>query len=302
MFRSHQSLPRPVLGWGLFDCVEIGSGRDVFLTLAALGMRHIPVHAPRSMIEALTPFIVGADPPHSAERGNILFYLLLCVALLAALIFAVSNTTRSSSALNMTDSQASTYATEILTYANHVETAVSKLTLRGCTDTQISFENTGVAGYVNASAPGDRSCHVFDAAGGALSWVTPIAQINDGTPWFYTGAVVVHNDNGFASSNSAAHADLTMMLFGIPQNICQKINTRLGVTGIPVDDGTYSDTTKFQGTYSYAEDINGLPDAAQPSPCSAPSTPNNFCGKPAGCFQEEGGTHRYVFYQVLIQR
>jgi hypothetical protein len=92
------------------------------------------------------------------------------------------------------------------------------------------------------------------------------------------------------------------MLFGLPQNLCEKINDQLGVTGAPVNDGTYGNTTKFQGSYSYAEDINGLPEPAQPSPCSAPSTTQNFCGRPVGCFREESGSQRYVFFQTLIQR
>ena len=42
------TLERPVLGIGILDNVEIGAGRDVFLTLAAQGVREIEVHIPRS--------------------------------------------------------------------------------------------------------------------------------------------------------------------------------------------------------------------------------------------------------------
>ena len=41
-------LERPVLGIGILDNVEIGSGKDLFLSLAALGMTTIPVHIPKS--------------------------------------------------------------------------------------------------------------------------------------------------------------------------------------------------------------------------------------------------------------
>lgn len=41
-------LDRPVLGIGILDNVEIGSGKDLFLSLAALGMTTIPVHIPKS--------------------------------------------------------------------------------------------------------------------------------------------------------------------------------------------------------------------------------------------------------------
>ncbi len=301
-FKSGQALLHPIIGWGLFDCLEIGAGRDVFLTLAALGIQHIPVHAPVQMIDSLRPFIVEDSNKRHSERGNILLYILLAVVLLAALTYAVAGTSRSGGITHLSDSKASTLSTEILTYANHLKTAISKLSLRGCTETQINFENTVVAGYVNATAPVDDSCDVFAASAGAVTWVTPPDDMNDGTPWFYTGAAVAHNSNGYASSNSAADADLVMMISGLPQNLCTKINKQLGITGTPINDSTYGDTTKFQGSYSYAEDINGLPEASQPSPCSAPSTAQNFCGRDAGCFREEGGTQRYVFFQVLLRR
>jgi hypothetical protein len=43
-----EALEKPVLGIGLLDNVEIGSGRAVFLTLAASGIETIPVHIPKS--------------------------------------------------------------------------------------------------------------------------------------------------------------------------------------------------------------------------------------------------------------
>jgi hypothetical protein len=43
-----EALEKPVLGIGLLDNVEIGSGRAVFLTLAASGVAVIPVHIPKS--------------------------------------------------------------------------------------------------------------------------------------------------------------------------------------------------------------------------------------------------------------
>jgi hypothetical protein len=46
--KAGQALERPVLGIGLMDNVEIGSGRAVFLTLSALGHKVIEVHIPVS--------------------------------------------------------------------------------------------------------------------------------------------------------------------------------------------------------------------------------------------------------------
>lgn len=41
-------LEKPILGIGMLDNVEIGSGRAIFLCLAAQGEKTIPVHIPKS--------------------------------------------------------------------------------------------------------------------------------------------------------------------------------------------------------------------------------------------------------------
>lgn len=46
--KDGQPLPRPVLGIGILDNIEIGAGRDVFYVAAAAGHRAIDVHIPRS--------------------------------------------------------------------------------------------------------------------------------------------------------------------------------------------------------------------------------------------------------------
>ncbi|QQG36238.1 MAG: hypothetical protein HYS17_00140 [Micavibrio aeruginosavorus] len=45
---SQTPLDKPVLGIGMLDNVEIGSGRATFLTLVAHGFKTLPVHIPRT--------------------------------------------------------------------------------------------------------------------------------------------------------------------------------------------------------------------------------------------------------------
>ena len=53
---SGQPLDKPILGIGIQDNVEIGSGRAEFLTLAARGLRAIPVHVPQGNKRDFAPF------------------------------------------------------------------------------------------------------------------------------------------------------------------------------------------------------------------------------------------------------
>ena len=56
-----KALPKPVLGIGLLDNVEIGTGKPEFLTLAALGHERIPVHIPVSNESDFKDFIADVE-------------------------------------------------------------------------------------------------------------------------------------------------------------------------------------------------------------------------------------------------
>ena len=55
---SGGEVEKPVLGIGIQDNVEIGSGKAAFLVLAAQGAAAIPVHIPQSNEEDFKAFIV----------------------------------------------------------------------------------------------------------------------------------------------------------------------------------------------------------------------------------------------------
>lgn len=55
--KEGRPLPKPVLGLGLTDSVEIGSGKDVLLTLASLSEKTISVHIPKSHADDFKLFL-----------------------------------------------------------------------------------------------------------------------------------------------------------------------------------------------------------------------------------------------------
>lgn len=59
--RDGGPLERPVLGIGIGDNVEIGSGKDLFLTLAGLGVPAIEVHIPKTHRKDFRSFLIGVD-------------------------------------------------------------------------------------------------------------------------------------------------------------------------------------------------------------------------------------------------
>lgn len=57
LLKSGKPLERPVLGIGIMDNIEIGSGRATFLTLAAQGHKSIEVHVPTSNTKDFKSFL-----------------------------------------------------------------------------------------------------------------------------------------------------------------------------------------------------------------------------------------------------
>lgn len=56
--RERKPVDHPILGIGLMDNVEIGSGRDVFMTLALQGYTVAPVHIRKAQMEDFKNYIV----------------------------------------------------------------------------------------------------------------------------------------------------------------------------------------------------------------------------------------------------
>jgi hypothetical protein len=55
--KEGKALPKPVLGLGITDSVEIGSGKDVLLTLASMAQPTVPVHIPKSHADDFKLFL-----------------------------------------------------------------------------------------------------------------------------------------------------------------------------------------------------------------------------------------------------
>ncbi len=53
-----EPLQKPILGIGILENVEFGSGRATFLTLAALGAKKLPVHILKAHKDEFSSFVV----------------------------------------------------------------------------------------------------------------------------------------------------------------------------------------------------------------------------------------------------
>ena len=227
------------------------------------------------------------------SSGNILFLILIAVALFAALSYAVTQSSRSGGG-DASKEQADLAAADLISYLTSMENSIMRMRVTGgCSENQISFETplTG-SGYDYTHSPASPdSCKVFHTSGGGIPFREDIKWFDAAlypsyqtyATW-YTGSYNVQNI-GSASS------DLLAYIYPMNKAVCNAVNRKLGIiyTGDPpVADSTGSGAN-FQGVYGTNSD--NVADQAG----------SLFAGQPAGCMYNSA-IPNYFVYKVLIAR
>jgi len=232
------------------------------------------------------------------EHGNVLVYILIAVALFAALGFAVSNMMRSSGT-GVSGEKNVISASEVLDYAKSMRDMVHYLRIsNGCNENEISFERSPFDGtdsdYVNPKAPSDYSCHVFHPYGGAMGYQAGSEDVNGALDWIFTGTNDGENIGNQCNQDSCV--DLMAILPGLSKGLCRKVNESLGIAAdnnyMTQEDNSF-EVDPFQGSYSYEARL------------SDNATLNALDGRSQGCVRGNASPQdadTYYYYQVLLAR
>jgi hypothetical protein len=297
-------IEKPVLGIGLLDNVEIGAGKAVFLTLAALGVAAIPVHIPASHADEFEQFTAqgkqkprhpprqkSGHKPRSASRvkesGNIVFYILVAVVVLAALIAAVARTGRET-ITSLTSDQQRLLATEIIGYGDSMAKAAAQMRLRGTKFNQFSFASPDLpAGYgTYGSAP---THEIFNPSGGGINYKQPPATAMTTAGDYSFVATNAINNVGMTCA-AASCVELLIVASPLRQDVCSRIDALLGIVtnddDPPPEVAAFDALTPFAGTAGYSDTVGGT------------SGTTVLDQKSAACVKNTG-TGLYNFYQVL---
>lgn len=220
------------------------------------------------------------------ESGNVLWFILLAVALLAVLTATISRSTDTSEQSGNVE-RFRIQASDIMRYSASMRETIDSMRLRGVAENAVSFENDFTsADYTNGTC---LDCLVFGSAGGGAYYKTPSADWLDSTSegsaryreWEFSGTNNV-------PSISSANPELIMSLGYLRQGLCIQINNMLGISnpsGVPPVDGDGLDDTAFQGSFVATDTIDNM---------------DRF---EAGCFEDgSSGGRDFTFYQVLIKR
>lgn len=227
----------------------------------------------------------------NCQRGNVLFLILIAVALFAALSYAVTSSMRSSG--GSADSETNLInSAQITQYPASIATAILRMVSTGTSLDEIRFNTPSEFDDLDAPTIG-----VFHPTGGGATYITAPPDIMvSGTPgtWYFNGDLEIPD----IALAGAGGNDIIAYLVGIKQAICLKINQEHGLgNSIPIlnadRSAQYTKRMYDDGTTDYVLPTGDVPDITDGS--------GSFDGKPFGCFQNAGGGD-YVYYHVVAER
>ncbi|MFA5593494.1 MAG: hypothetical protein WC989_09310 [Micavibrio sp.] len=239
----------------------------------------------------------GHNNNRQAEKGNVLFLILIAVALFAALSYVVTQSTRSGSGSTEREKNILSGA-QMTQYPTALRTSIIRMVLGGSSVENIKFDAPGSTGFTMVSAP----LLVFHPQGGGASYQMGAAELSaDGVPlpWYYNAEFQVDG----IGMNGAGGNELIAFLPGVAGGVCRQVNEQIGINltgcditvgGVPLVDVAVT-STKITENIVRGEDFPlTVMDTLRASGCDA------FLRQASGCFREAGG--RYTFYSVLLER
>ncbi len=235
------------------------------------------------------------------ETGSVLFYILLAIALMAALHFFFSRSQGPSSSL-AGKGNAKTAASQIIEYSHQLEASVQKIISSGYSEGQISFNSSNGPLYDVAQCP-DDGCKVYKKVPYVIpdtNWLdTSQSASSRFKEWYATAQTCVvgigTGGNGCQSDPNSAK-DLVVFLLYLKKDICMEINKSLNIPNNSDDAPTFSGGSAFHTTYQrFAGGFVGTSGKVTPAIARASS----------GCLKSLSSTPpsgSYFFYKVLLAR
>lgn len=236
---------------------------------------------------------------HVRENGNLFFYILLAVALFAALTYTVSRGMRGNNVTTMSKRKSGLIATDIITYAQKIERSVSNLRRENISESDICFthnQNSAVnnAAYSSISTCADDTYRLYHPNGGGLTlkqastdWLESSHSGDQSYgEWVFTNVNGVQ-DIGNSIMSETSSMELIAFIPHLKEDLCQAINKHLSIgSTIPNNANAFDPSPVNNGFTTTSGEINAA----------------ELQGKYSGCFKSTNTWDTYIFYQVLIER
>ncbi len=234
------------------------------------------------------------------EHGNVLFLILIAVALFAALSYAVTQSSRSGGGdagkeTNLVNSA------QITQYPSGIRTAIVRMIIGGADINELEFNPPSAFSTLHNDKLG-----VFHPVGGGATHTVPPPDIMSNTApadtkeWFFNAENQIVDVGTTSGSATPAYgtADLIAFLPGVSASVCSKLNESLGLPTTPPAATGVLYKRNMDSTNQY---ICGGPTAPT---CNGGTIGNAtgthiLNGKPFGCFTQDSLN---IYYHVLVER
>lgn len=227
-----------------------------------------------------------------SEAGNVLFLILIAVALFAALSYAVTSSSRSGGS-DASEETSLISSASITQYPASIRTAIVRMIVSdGVADTELEFNSPSSFGTCTVSG---AHC-VFHADGGGATYSrAPADAMANGQlgTWYFNAGYEITNV-GRTSPGSAVGNDIIAFLPDIKSSLCTKLNSELGLSGdltMTADINPAGDTQMTNGYSIPGVEIGIIGTAGGAA---------GFDAQPYGCITDGGGD--YIYYHVLVER
>lgn len=168
------------------------------------------------------------------ERGNALLYVLIAVALFAALSFTLSDQTDTQEAAYLSQDKAELYASQIISYAAQAKSAIDQMMFTGTRINDLDFTKPGEAGF-------DTAPHinkVFHPQGGGLNLYAlnesfSVGRVSDPTP---PGVYFTKKNVEWTPTTGD---DITMAFYRLKEEVCDQIIKKIDGTKTQMGGSLY---------------------------------------------------------------
>ncbi len=169
------------------------------------------------------------------ERGNALIYVLVAIALFAALSMTLGRQTDTSEAGSLSEEQAELFSTQLISYAVQAKSVADQMIFTGPTSAidDMDFTLPTAAGF--NTAPNINK--IYHPEGGGLNPAKlPPKAIDETTTDPSAGWYIGRIDN--VEWTDTASDDVLLVAYQIDKAVCEKINEKVtGSTAIPATVG-----------------------------------------------------------------
>jgi hypothetical protein len=238
-----------------------------------------------------------------SEKGNVLFLILIAVALFAALSYVVTQSTRSGGGSTEREKNILSSA-QMTQYPTALRTSIIRMVLAGVAIENVMFDAPGDPGFTGQS---NSALLVFHPQGGGATYQDAPSELSASgsgqLSWRYNGSVEVP---GIGIDDEGGN-DVIAFLPGISDGVCRQVNEELGIDpegSHPIACGdNIPQVTGIDDAVDAMMDVNqvSFPDGSASVRLEPANCTELFNRQASGCFRDVDDS-RNVFYSVLLER